>query len=226
MLFRSYKFSKKRGEIEIVLTFDDGVDESSIEIPRFLSEKGIRATFFIPPAKTKDRFIQEIVSLGHEVGGHGHNHSEEEAEEHYETAASNCYDHLKEFYPSLVSWRFPGLRTDKEAYKNVKDAGFKIDSTKGSYFPIQKPREHEGLEEYPFTRLPPKGQMDIDTRSYESIQDYLSEKVSKWKGIMVLPFHTYYQEDNFEKFKNLIRELEERDLTFKRLIDVSSEFQN
>ncbi len=220
-----YIFSEKNESLIIVLTFDDPPDNTSARIPKFLNSEEIGATFFIPPANTEDKLIGETVSLGHEIGGHGWNHGHEEVEKNHVNSAPRCFNYLEDFYPELVSWRFPGLTVKSEkAYENVKNAGFEIDSTRATYYPISKPREYESLEEYPFLRLPPTGQMDIDTKSYTSMSRFIQERSSAWEGIMVLPFHTWYQNKNFDEFKKLIRQLKEKGIEFKRLIDVSSDF--
>lgn len=217
-----YKFSRKRNKLDIILTFDDKVDETSIRIARFLYGENIKATFFIPPAKTEDRFIRKIASLGHEIGGHGYDHSKEEAKENYDRSAAKCYRYLKKFYPSLISWRFPGLRTTKKGFANVRRAGFKIDSSKGVYYPIQNPKKFRGMLEYPFLRLSPRSQMDAGIESYESLKRRILKTISSQKGIVILPFHTNYQNEHFKEFKGLIKELKERKINFKQLRDVGS----
>lgn len=218
----SYKLSEKRNSLTLVLTFDEPPNEKSIRIPEFLNEIGISATFFIPPANAGDKYIERTVSLGHEIGGHGWDHGEEEVKKQHRESAPKCYNFLKNFYSDLSSWRFPGLRTSKEAYENVKEAGFEIDSTQGSYYPVQEVKEYRGLKEYPFLRLPPEGQMDIDTEGYGQMKRFLLDEALDWKGVAVLPFHTWHEDNHFEEFKNLIEKLRDKDVSFKRLIDLDS----
>ncbi len=220
-----YRLSDKRSNSIIALTFDEPPNENSIRVPKFLNEKEIEATFFVPPDNAEEKYIEETVSLGHEIGGHGWNHGDSEVRNHHQESAFKCFEYLKELYPDIASWRFPGLTASQKGYENIKKAGFRIDSTRGIYYPFQKPKKHLGLKEYPFLRLPPNGQMDIDTESYDAMFDFIIKKLIKLKGVIVLPFHTWYQNDNFTEFKNLINELKNKKLNFKKLIDLESEFR-
>lgn len=220
--YLSYKISSKRDKIIVILTFDDEVSKESIRIPRFLNKENISATFFVPPAITKDRIIEEIVSLDHEIGGHGYNHSEVEAKENYEKSALTCFNHLKKFYPPLISWRFPGLRGTKEAYINVKNAGFKIDSSKSIYYPFQYPKMFREFIECPFLRISPRSQMDSGVKSYEFLKRRILNVVSSQRGFLILPFHTNYQNKHFKEFKGLIKKLKGKKVIFKKLRSIST----
>lgn len=217
----NYVLSEKRENLKIVLTFDEPPDDVSIRIPKFLNNENIKATFFIPPANAKDSLIEETVSLCHEIGGHGWDHSQEEIDDEHRRSALKCFKYLKKFYPNVISWRFPGLAVkSKRAYENVKKAGFRLDSTRGTYYPISSTSRYNSLEECPFLRLPPSGQMDINTKIYDSMSRFILKVCSSWRGIIVLPFHTWYQNQNFEKFKKLIKGLKRDKVEFKRLIDI------
>lgn len=216
-----YKISSKRDQNIVVLTFDDKIDKESIRIPRYLNNKNIKATFFIPPARTEDNLIKEIVSLGHEIGGHGYHHSQREARKNYAKSAFACYNHLKKFYPPLVSWRFPGLRGTKEGFKNVKNAGFKVDSSKSMFYPFQTPKKFRNMLECPFLRISLQSQMDTAVKKYEDLKRRIFNVISSRKGVFILPFHTSYQNKHFQKFKGLIKELNKRKIIFKQLRNVA-----
>ena len=67
--------SKKKS---ISLTFDDGPDpDITPKILDILSEKGVRATFFVigKKAETQPDLIRRIISEGHIIGNHSYSHS-------------------------------------------------------------------------------------------------------------------------------------------------------
>lgn len=62
----------------INLTFDDGPGRRTIELSDYLTEHGIKATFFINGSKVPGRqgALQNIVDNGHTLANHTHNHKQ------------------------------------------------------------------------------------------------------------------------------------------------------
>ena len=209
-----YLSSRKLRTSIFVLTFDDVVNDSNIEIAEYLYDQNISATFFVPAKLTEREILRGLVKMNHELGGHGYTHSNEEREEDY-LIAKQCMSILKKYDKNVISWRFPWLSYTKKSVKNVLEAGFRIDSSKGCFYPIQNFYKIDGLVELPFLRLPPKWQMDINVE-YNKIFDYVL-RMSKLKGITVLPFHTKYQYSHYKEFRRLIEELIEKEIEFKNL---------
>lgn len=204
-----YHWNSKLTKNIVVLTFDD---EPSLLLSEYLHLKDIKATFFAP-LKSKD--IDLVAGMGHEIGNHGIEHTKSEV---YELSLpSRCMRERK-----AVSWRFPFTSWDWKRLMAVKEAGYLLDSTQGSFYPYTKIENEDGLYEFPFLRLS-EGQMDVNEKVYPT--DYILDKVIRFKGIFVLPFHSYYQEEHFEEFKKLIERLEFQGVKFMTLRGVCALFK-
>lgn len=213
--YLDYAFSKPSSRKIIVLTFDDHVDKKNIAVAEYLKSKKISATFFITLAHTKPAIIKNLVVMGHEIGGHSLTHTRKEREEKYRTA-EKCFSELKKYY-SVVSWRFPWTSRDNESLRNVKNAGFVIDSSIGTFYPVKKIKKINGLYEIPWLRLPKTWQMDVNEKDYSVIKNHIIDIVSSKSGVFVFGFHTYYQHKNFEEFKELIESLLKINVEFMTL---------
>ncbi len=202
----SYALTKPAKRKIIVLTFDDYVDGKSIELAKYLKSRKITATFFLTLNDIKPELIRELVMMSHEIGGHSLSHSRRERDGKYATALE-CYSRLRKYDSGVTSWRFPWTSKDKKCAENVAKAGFKIDSSIGSFLPVKRLKKFMGLYEIPWLRLPKKWQMDINEPEYGIIKDYIVRTVSSKTGVFVLGFHTYHQYKNFNEFKDLVEEL-------------------
>ncbi len=61
----------------IALTFDDGPDETTLRIARYLNGESIPATFFLLGVRAKARpdIVGELAALGFELGNHSMTHA-------------------------------------------------------------------------------------------------------------------------------------------------------
>ncbi len=202
----SYALTKPAKRKVIVLTFDDHVDEKSVELAKYLESRRITATFFLTLNDTKPEVIRKLVLMSHEIGGHSLSHSREERKGKYATALG-CYSQLRKYDSDVTSWRFPWTSKDEECVRNVAEAGFKIDSSVGTFLPVKRLKKFMGLYEIPWLRLPKKWQMDFNEREYRIIKDHIIKMVSSKNGVFVLGFHTYHQYKNFNEFKDLVEKL-------------------
>ncbi len=223
--YLSYRFSPPVKRKIIVLTFDDHVDEKSIELAKYLESIRISATFFLSLKQTKPAIIKNLVSLGHEIGGHSVSHSRDERDEFYTTAAQ-CMSELGKYDSRVVSWRFPWTSKDKRSVNNVAAAGFLIDSSVGGFYPVKKLRKLGSLSELPWLRLPRQWQMDVNEKDYGIIKSYIIGKVSSECGIFVLGFHAYHQHANFGEFKGLIENLMKMPVEFLTLREAAEVLKN
>jgi len=221
----SYRLSRPAKKKIVVLTFDDYVDENSIELAEYLKSRKISATFFLTLKQTKPGIIKNLVSLGHEVGGHSIDHSREERGQFYATA-SQCMSELKKYDSRVVSWRFPWTSKDERSVNNVASAGFLIDSSVGAFYPAKKAGKLMSMVELPWLRLPRQWQMDVNEKDYKVIKDYIIRKVSSESGIFVIGFHTYYQYAHFVEFKDLIENLMKMPVEFLPLREAAEVLKN
>jgi len=70
----------RRGPTEsrrVALTFDDGPDARTADYVEVLDELGVPATFFVcgAHAEARPELVREYVRRGHQVGGHGYDHT-------------------------------------------------------------------------------------------------------------------------------------------------------
>ncbi|GEM_PF-6219165 len=221
----SYRLSAPVKKKIIVLTFDDHVDEKSIELAEYLKSKNVSATFFLTLEQTKPGIIKNLVSLGHEIGGHSMSHSREERDQFYATAAQ-CMSELGKYDNHVVSWRFPWTSKDGKSVNNVAAAGFLIDSSVGAFYPVKKSGRLGPLVELPWLRLPRQWQMDVNEKDYGIIKDYIIRKVSSEYGIFVLGFHAYHQHAHFSEFKDLIDNLMKMPVEFLTLRGAAEVLKN
>ena len=211
----------------IVLTFDDLVDSTNISIANWLSSKGIPATFFIP-GETRSSVIKDLVSFGHEVGGHGFYHSPKDRIDAYKTSAQRVFEKISRF-ERPVSWRFPYVSYTPTEVMNVFRAGFRVDSSRCTFYPVFKFSKLGPLKELKWLRYPFGEGMDleIDNRKYLLFRRWLINKLSSEVGIFVLPFHIYHQYKLFPYFKALINKISKiRNVRFLRIRDVLYSFKN
>ncbi|MBI4170698.1 MAG: polysaccharide deacetylase family protein [Candidatus Aenigmarchaeota archaeon] len=197
----------------VVLTFDDYIDAKNIEIAEYLKSRHIPATFFLTLDQTKPEIIKQLVNMAHEIAGHSLSHSREEREGSYQSA-KECYKELSKYDGNVVSWRFPWTSRDEQSVENVKNAGFSIDSSVGTFYPVKKLLDLGTLYEIPWLRLPKQWQMDVNEEDYAIIKNYIIKSVESKNGIFVLGFHTYYQYKKFQEFKDLIEKLVEMEVEF------------
>jgi peptidoglycan/xylan/chitin deacetylase (PgdA/CDA1 family) len=214
--FLGYKTKRKLNMPVVVLTFDDIPDKNSMQIPRYLAKHKISATFFVP-ACTEDHLLKDIVALGHELGGHGWSHEKSERQDEYKNARE-IFARLRKFDKNAISWRFPWLSYTAKSIDNVKAAGFSIDSSVGTFFPQNCAAALGSMHEIKFLRLPTKYWMDLDG-DQKLIRRFILRKTAKEKGIIVLPFHIYEQEKNFDDFCIIIQELQNKGMKFYNLRD-------
>jgi peptidoglycan/xylan/chitin deacetylase (PgdA/CDA1 family) len=214
--YMGYKFSGKLPDVTIVLTFDDIPTKASMKIPEFLSKNRISATFFVP-ACANDSILKRLVILGHELGGHGWSHEKGERKEEYMNAPK-IFARLRKFDRNVISWRFPWLSYTPGCLRNIRSAGFRLDSSSGSFFPQNRISRIGSMDEMKFLRLPTKYWMDLGGDP-AIIGSYVASKASKGKGIIVLPFHIYEQAKNFDAFCSLIKELQSKGAKFSNLRD-------
>ena len=222
----SYRFSPPVKRKVIVLTFDDHVDEKSIELAKHLESMRMSATFFLTLKRTKPGIIKKLVSLGHEIGGHSVRHSRGERNKFYAAAAAQCMSELRKYDSRVVSWRFPWTSKDERSVNNVAAAGFLIDSSVGTFYPVKKLGKLGALSELPWLRLPRQWQMDVNEKDYGIIKSYIIRKVSSECGVFVLGFHAYHQHANFSAFKDLIETLMKMPVEFLTLREAAEVLKN
>ncbi len=214
--YPAYKFSRQTKRKIVVLTFDDYVDSKSIELAEYLKSKNIPATFFLTINQTEPEIIKQLVGMAHEIGGHSISHSREEREKNYQSALQ-CYKELSMYDGNVKSWRFPWTSKDKQSIENVKNAGFVLDSSIGTFYPVKKLMHFGALYEIPWLRLPRQWQMDVNEDDYSVIKNYIIKSVASKNGIFVLGLHAYHQYKNFAKFKDLIENLAKLKVEFMTL---------
>lgn len=117
-----------RHEHSVYLTFDDGpISESTPFILQTLRHYGVKATFFMvgDNVRKHPELYQQIVSEGHQVGNHTHNHisgfRHSLHEYSYNVEKANAYIHSHLFRPPH-GWIRPvqyALLTRQKRYKMV-----------------------------------------------------------------------------------------------------------
>ena len=117
-----------RHEHSVYLTFDDGpISESTPFILQTLRNYGVKATFFMvgDNVRKHPELYQQIVSEGHQVGNHTHNHisgfRHSLHEYSYNVEKANAYIHSHLFRPPH-GWIRPvqyALLTRQKRYKMV-----------------------------------------------------------------------------------------------------------
>lgn len=223
--FLAYALSRRTKRRIVVLTFDDDVTEETIAVAEHLNSWGIRATFFLTLNKTKPEIIKRIAAMTHELGGHSLGHSREERSSGYATATA-CFAELKKYDSSVMSWRFPWTSKDTDCIRNVKNAGFVLDSSVGTFYPVKKLRRLGALHEIPWLRLPRAWQMDVNENDYSLVKSHIIRMVSSRAGVFVLGFHTYHQYRHFSEFKDLLEKLKNLGVEFLTLRDAYGVLKN
>jgi peptidoglycan/xylan/chitin deacetylase (PgdA/CDA1 family) len=203
----------------VVLTFDDTPSKESMKLPLFLAKKKIPAAFFIP-ASSNYIFLSQIAKMGHELGGHGFEHKSQEKQGSYEITAKKSHEILKKYDKNVASWRFPFLSYDEKCVKNVRLAGFCIDSSAGSFYPQKKLERLGELEQVRFLRLPTRYWMDLGGEPQKTYE-YILRKIRRSGGVFVLPFHIHEQASHFKEFQAFIEKLQSENVEFMQLRDAA-----
>lgn len=202
------KMALKKNEYYVCLTFDDRVTRKEKKILRFLEEKRISATFFVPFASLDEALIQELRAGNHELGWHGYNHTHSDMEDSYAKALELSKDLILQ--EKVISVRLPYLKRKETFYHNLRRYGLKVDSSFGSHhFPSKTYNQlHKkyGLFELPIFELPTKHKMDIDIGNYDELMSCVLSGLRKGE-VLVIGFHGCEQIKHWKKFKELINKL-------------------
>ncbi|MEB3756074.1 MAG: polysaccharide deacetylase family protein [Desulfurococcales archaeon] len=113
-----------------------GLREGLPWILEMLSEKGIKATFFVV-GELADRYpsiIEAIVNEGHELGSHGyfHRRMDKLTREEALREIKRSIDSLSVFQP-ISSFRAPNLQPPRISVEDYLSLGIKVDSSVASY---------------------------------------------------------------------------------------------
>jgi len=121
----------------IVLTFDDATSDHMI-VGEELAALGLRAIFFVPPlfvgydGRLTMGDIKLLVSLGHEIAGHGFSHSpmDRMTKAQIDGEIRQCVDYYRERIGIQVkTFAPPGGRTNTALVNILKQYGFEANRT-------------------------------------------------------------------------------------------------
>ena len=113
-----------------------GIEEGMPKLLRLLADEGVPATCFATGdiAVRYPDLLRTIVSLGHELGCHGHSHrsfadlTRDEADAEIAAASAS----LRRFGP-VVSFRAPYLRFPRAFVELLAEYGYQVDSSQGRH---------------------------------------------------------------------------------------------
>ena len=137
-----------------------GIEEGAPRLLSLFAEESIQATFFTTGdvARRYPRFVEALVTAGHELGCHGDSHrrfstmTPDEARDELRDAGQTLRQHAE-----VVSFRAPNLDLPNDYVPLLAEAGFAVDSSfgrhkRGTYF--VKPFVTDGVRRIPASMSP------------------------------------------------------------------------